>query len=109
MVKITKKLTVPKWLKSKPASPHDKVIKDNSKEFIFMCAKRDGMDLSPKALLHEFIDHLGNDNTFFRRITKNHIRTTYPFFEAIRLELKNKLSKLEHDIDQGLVILESEK
>ena len=70
MVKNAKMVGVPKWLTEKPNDKFDKLIKENSYNFIYRCAKRDKIDLQSKAAwlsaedkLEEFIGSVVAEKT----------------------------------------------
>ena len=86
---------VPAWLKVKPSEKIEEKIKLCSYDFVFDKAKQNGINLSPTELLPAFIEILKDKDQLFRRIKESQMKVTFPFMDSIRLELRNKLDKLE--------------
>ena len=57
-------------------------------------------------LIAEYIELLGTKLAAFRDIKKVWIKTTHEFFGAIRLELRNKLDKVNKEIEDGTLVID---
>jgi len=108
MVKNAKMVGVPKWLTLRPNDKMEKLIKENSYNFIYRCAKRDGIDLKVVKLIPEYIAELNVHDVQFGKILPKQIKTTFAFIDAIRLELRNQKDKLEKEIADGATTLKSD-
>ena len=108
MVKNAKMVGVPKWLTLRPNDKMEKLIKENSYNFIYRCAKRDGIDLKVVKLIPEYIAELNVHDAQFSKILTKQIKTTSAFIVAIRLELRNQKDKLEKEIADGATTLKSD-
>ena len=100
---------VPKWLTLRPNDKMEKLIKENSYNFIYRMAKRDGIDLKVVKLIPEYIAELNIMDAQFGKILPKQTKTTHDFIDAIRLELRNQKDKLEKEIANGAATLKSEE
>ena len=91
---------VPNWMYEKPVLLKKKAIKDWS--YIYLKGLSDaGQTLkSSKERIPGFIELLCDKDKEFKKIKPSLIVTTFKFIEGIREELKNKITKINKELDE---------
>ena len=92
---------IPKFLSSKMPTDKKTNMKANSYNFVADWAKKGGSLDSATVLLPEFIKHLAESDEEIGKIKSHHIKTTLPFIEEMRNELKNKILQANQAIKKG--------
>ena len=103
-----KKITIqaaPKWLKEKPDAEKKKLIKENAYEYLSTIALKGEMLESSTMRIPGYISFLTEFDSDFGKIKDEHMVTTNAFIEAIRVEIKNNITKIEKEIKAGTLLV----
>ena len=94
-----------KWLKEKPDAEKKKLIKENAYEYLSTIALKGEKLESSTMRIPGFISYLTDLDSDFGKIKTEHMVTTNAFIEAIRVEIKNNITKIEKEIKAGSLLV----
>ena len=94
MGKATGKKFVPRWLTQKPTDDEQQLIKTYSYDYIQGLALQNQSIDKPTELIPPYLEILKDHNEKFGKLKPHYKRTTYAWYEFIRQELKNSITKV---------------
>ena len=100
---------MPKWLQAKPDDAKKTLIKDKVYPYLSNLALQGEELQSSTKRIPGFIEHLAEDDPDFGKIKASHMKTTYAFIEALRVEIKNSIAKINKEIKEGKLLPDTGK
>ena len=93
----TKKHEVPAFLVLKPSDKKMNLIKSHSRDYLRSKKVENQPMKGGSKYIAGFIEVLADHDADFGKIKPDMIKTSYPFIEVIRMELKNKITKINDE------------
>ena len=109
MVKSRTQAKIPYWLREKPTGAMQTALKAHSYQFVSTKALRGEEYDSPAGLIPEYVEYLSTRMVAYSDIKKAWMKTSYAFMSGMRDELRNKIDKVNKDIEKGHLIVPSQK